>query len=277
MMKINHYLTDLSLKDPDERRKALETVLTQEKLPFTLQKKEASYQTPRDVVNYLLTPWSNEPGLLFCAHYDAVPGSFGANDNAASLCILIALAKTLREENYPARFAFFDGEESGNTGSRLYASDLDSHAITGIVNLDMCGFGDTIAVCDRGNAKKAAVLPFCSKEILGSHSGLLVKYLPFSDDASFSGKKLPVISIAIVPHWDIQYLKALSHMGSGILGRPPEFDLILSQMEVSTTMHGGFRDSPEWVEPEAMTRVYRFLTDALHQPPKPVKKRFFLF
>lgn len=276
-MKINQHLTTLSLKDPDQRRKALETVLNQEQLPFTRQEKESSYQVPRGIVNYLLTPWNSDPGLLFCAHYDAVPGSFGANDNAASLCILIALAKTLREENYPARFVFFDGEENSNAGSRLYASTLDHKAITGIVNLDICGYGDTIAVCDRGNAKKEPVLPFCTKEILGAHSGLLVKYLPSSDDASFSGKKIPAISIAIVPHWDIQYLKTLSHMGDGILGHPPEFDMILSQMEVSTTMHGGFRDTPEWVEPEAMTRVYRFLADALHRPRQVVIKRFFLF
>lgn len=274
-MILDQYLTQLSLKDPDARREALKTVLEQEKLSFYLQEEEPSQKAPRGIVNYLLTPWSSEPGLLFCAHYDAVFGSFGANDNAASLCILIELAKALKEKDISARIAFFDGEETGNAGSRLFASSKELDTITGVVNLDICGFGDTIAVYDRGNAKKEPVRSFCSKSILNSHNGLLVKYLPPSDEASFTGKRLPAISIAIVPHWDIQYLNSLSHMGSSFLGKPPEFDMILSQMEVTTTMHGGYRDSPEWVQQEAMSRVYHYLLDAATTPPE--KKKGWLF
>ncbi len=275
-MNIDQYLLQLSLKDPDDRRMALESILEAEGFSHTRQEEAPSYKTPRGVANYLLTPWNKEPGPLFCAHYDAVSGSFGANDNAAALCILIELAKTLRKENHPARFAFFDGEETGNAGSRLYVSSMDRNDITGVVNLDICGYGDTIAVCDRGNAKKESVRSFCREKILENHNGLLVKYLPPSDDGSFSGKRVPAISVAIVPHWDIQYLKALSHFGSGLLGQPPEFDMILSQMEVTTTMHGGYRDTPEWVEPKAMTRVYDYLMEALHAPADE-KKRFLLF
>ena len=105
------HLETLAQKDPDQRRQALAGVLEAERLSYTLQEEEASFKNPRGVANYLLTPWQETPCLLFCAHYDAVPGSFGANDNAASLCILIALAKELKSRNLPARFAFFDGEE----------------------------------------------------------------------------------------------------------------------------------------------------------------------
>lgn len=275
-MRLNQYLTELSLKDPDQRRMALERILKQENLPFYRQEEAPSPKAPRGIVNYLISPESSGPSLLFCAHHDAVFGSFGANDNAAALCILIALAKALRAEGIPARFAFFDGEETGNTGSRLYVSQMDRQSITGVINLDVCGYGDTIAVHDRGNAKKASVRPFCDQEILAAHNGLLVKYLPKSDEASFSGLRIPAISIASIPRWDIQYLKALSSLGSGFLGHPPEFDMILSQMDVSTTMHGGYRDSPEWVEPEAMARIYDYLMDALHAPENK-KKRFLLF
>lgn len=263
-MNISRHLTTLSQKDPDQRRKALEEVLNQEGLSYMRQEEEPSVKAPRGIVNYLINPWNEAPGLLFCAHHDGVPGSFGANDNAASLCILIDLAKTLSAENFPARFAFFDGEESGNTGSRLYASQMDRKVITGVVNLDVCGYGDSIAVYDRGNGRKPSVSAFCSQKVLKAHNGLLVKYLPKSDEASFSGLSIPAISIASIPRWDIEYLKVLSGMGSGILGRPPEFDMILEQMEISTTMHGGYRDSPEWVEPEAMARVYDYLMDGLH-------------
>lgn len=275
-MIVDKFINQLSLKDPDERREAIKAVLKEENLSFSLQEEEPSSKAPRGIVNYLLTPWSREPGLLFCAHYDAVPGSFGANDNAASLCILIELAKTLREKEIPARFAFFDGEETGNTGSRLFSSSHEMDTISGVINLDVCGYGDTIAVYDQGNAKKEPVRSFCSKKVLDSHNGLLVKYLPPSDEVSFTGKRLPAISIAIVPQWDIQYLNALSRMGGNSLFRSPEFDMILSQMEVTTTMHGGYRDTPEWVEKEAMTRVYNYLLDSVLTLPEK-KKKFLLF
>ncbi len=275
-MIIDQFVNQLSSKDPDERKEALRAVLKKEKLSFYLQEEEPSQKAPRGIENFLLTPWSSDPGLLFCAHYDAVPGSFGANDNAASLCILIELAKALREKEIPARFAFFDGEESGNTGSRLFASSHEMDTVTGVINLDVCGYGNTIAVYDRGHAKKEPIRSFCSKKILDSHNGLLVKYLPPSDEASFTGKRIPAISIAIIPHWDIQYLNALSRMGVSNLFRTPEFDLILSQMEVTTTMHGGYRDSPEWVEKEAMTRVYHYLLESVLTLPEK-KKKFLLF
>ena len=162
------HLETLAQKDPDQRRQALAGVLEAEGLSYTLQEEEASFKNPRGVANYLLTPWQETPCLLFCAHYD---GSFGANDNAASLCILIALAKELKSRNLPARFAFFDGEENCNAGSRLYAAQMDKSAVTGIINLDVCGFGDTIAICGKGHETKPVLRPFATKPCWTSTMG----------------------------------------------------------------------------------------------------------
>lgn len=276
-MTINRHLERISQKDPDSRRQALEEILLEEGLDFTLQEAEPAMENPRGTRNYLLTAWNEAPSFLLCAHHDAVPGSFGANDNGAAICILIELAKALKAENFPARFAFFDGEEAKNAGSKLYASTLDKDAVTGVINLDVCGYGDTLAVCGRGHEKKPPFLPLCQKEFLKKHSGQLVKYLPPSDDSSFKGQRIPVMSIAVVPRWDIQYLKALATYSDGLLGRPPEFDMIMGQMEVISTMHGGYRDTPEWIEPEAMELVYSYLFDGLHLPSVEKKKRFGLF
>lgn len=275
-MSINRHLEQLALKDPDSRRQALEEILSEEGLAFERQEEAPSMENPRGTRNLLLTPWRDEPSLLFCAHHDAVPGSFGANDNAAALCILIDLANTLKAENFPVRFAFFDGEEAKNAGSKLYASTMDREAITGVINLDVCGYGDTLAICGRGHEKKAVLLPFCQKEQLQKHNGQLLKYLPPSDDSSFRGMKLPTLSLAMVPRWDIQYLKTLASYGEGLFGHPPEFDMIMGQMEVITTMHGGYRDTPQWVQPEAMEQVYDYLMDCLHAAPVQ-KKRFGFF
>lgn len=267
-MNLTQHLERLSQKDPDSRRLALSEVFHMEGLDFTLQEEPASLSNPRGICNYLLTPQSSAPSLLFCAHYDAVPGSFGANDNAAAVCILIQLAKELKKEQFPARFAFFDQEENKQAGSRLYAASMDKSLVTGVVNLDLCGFGDTLAVCGKTD-------PFCRKELLDRHRGQAVSYLPASDDRSFRGLRIPVLSLAVVPRWDIQYLKALAAYGEGIFGKPPEYQMILEQMEITSTMHGGYRDALQWIEPEAMEQMYQYLFEAVHLAPR--KKRFGLF
>lgn len=153
---------------------------------------------------------------------------------------------------------------------------MDRSCLTGIINLDVCGYGDTLAICGKGHEKKTVMQPFCRKELLEKYHGQVLKYLPPSDDVSFRGLHIPVLSLSMVPRWDIQYLKTLATYGEGILGRPPEFHMIMEQMEVSSTMHGGCRDTPEWVDPETMKQMYLYLLEAVHLPPSP-KKRFGFF
>ena len=100
-MEMKRHLETLAQKDPDLRRQALADVLDAEGLSYCLQEDGPNFKNPRGTVNYILDPWQDAPSLLFCAHYDAVPGSFGANDNAAALCILIDLAKDLKEKGHP--------------------------------------------------------------------------------------------------------------------------------------------------------------------------------
>ena len=68
-------------------------------------------------------------------------------------------------------------------------------------------------------------------------------------------------------------LTAMAAQGMGLLGRSPEFKMMLGEMEVASTMHGGFRDAIKWVQPEAMQMLYDYLLDAMTTPP-PAKKLF---
>lgn len=265
------FLTQLPLlacKDADARRSAMMHALETARLPYTVQRAQPDEKRLRTAENYLVKIGeADAPCVLFCAHYDAYPGSFGANDNAAAVCILLDLAHTLQGQGATAEFAFFDAEEEKRAGSRLYMQQLEKGSVTAVVNLDLCGYGDTIVLFDKGCAAKPAMRPFCSKAIQKAHGAQLVKYLPESDDASFRASRIPTLSVAIVPRWDVQYLNALSTYGGGLIGQPPEFEMMMSQMEVSTTMHGGFRDTPEHVQPKAMQRIYDYLLDAFHTEP----------
>ncbi len=258
-MNLDRYLTRLALSDPAARRTAVGEILTEEGLPFTLQE-QAAGTAAGAVRNYLVTDASGALCPLLLAHYDAYPGSTGANDNAAALCILIDLAAELRRRGIPADFAFLDGEEAGHTGARLLQQNRPGRNSV-VINLDLCGYGDTITVYARGSQKKKGARPFCGKELLTSHGGLLVPYLPEGDDVCFSTRQQPVLSIAVMPKWDVSYLRAMAAQGSGLLGRTPEFRMMTGQMEVAGTMHGGFRDDVKWVQPEAMQQVYDYLLD----------------
>ena len=259
---LSQRVAQLAQKDPEARRAALEHALQDAGLAYTLQSPRQSDRLCPEQ-NYLVKIGEQSKScLLFCAHYDAHPGSFGANDNAAAVAILLALAERMQQQAMTAEFAFFDAEERKRAGSKLYVSELERGSVTGVINLDLCGYGDSIALLDRGHLKKAALRPFGQKELLRRHQAQTVRYLPESDDLSFRGVRVPITSIAIVPRWDLQYLNTLATYGSGFLGRPPEFEMIFSQMEVVSTIHGGFRDTPEAIEESAMQQVFAFLLDA---------------
>lgn len=271
-MEIEKHLAELAQADPQARRTALENVLAAEGLTPEIQECEAD-ERRKAARNYLLyTADKDAKGPLFCAHYDAHPGSTGANDNAAAVCILIALAKELQQRKIPATIAFFDGEESGHSGAKLF-EDGRKREVSCVVNLDMCGYGDTIAVYARGSENRAGARTFCAKERLDAHHGELVKYMPEGDNVCFTTRRQPVVSIAVMPRWDTKYLTAMAAQGMGLLGRSPEFKMMLGEMEVASTIHGGFRDAIKWVQPEAMQMLYDYLLDAMTTPP-PAKKLF---
>ncbi|MGN0984605.1 MAG: M28 family peptidase [Gemmiger sp.] len=274
-MELQTHLAALAQPEPGARRAALEAALRAEGFVPEIQTEEPSEKTPIPAVNYLLLPPEQTPCPLLCAHYDAHPGSPGANDNAAALCILLALAKTLRQKGIPAAFAFLDGEEQGHTGAKLLEAQRERE-FSVVVNLDVCGYGDTIALYAKGGEKKPAAAVFCDKKRLAAHGGRMVRYLPEGDERCFHSRRQPVLALSVMPRWDTKYLDAIAAQGGGLLGRPPEMQMILGQMEVMSTMHGGFKDKVQWVQPAAMQQVYDYLLDALSAPPAPVR-RFGLF
>ncbi len=87
------------------------------------------------------------PALLLMAHYDSVPGSPGAVDNAAAVGVLLELARVL-EKHPPARpvlIAFTACEERGLAGARALAPFLARNGppIGLAVSLDLVGAART--------------------------------------------------------------------------------------------------------------------------------------
>ncbi|MBE7382605.1 MAG: M20/M25/M40 family metallo-hydrolase [Leptolyngbya sp. SIO1E4] len=89
---------------------------------------------------------SSKSPIVVGAHYDAVPGSVGADDNASGVAALLELAR-YAANNPPARPLWcvaFDMEEYGLLGSRAYAETLKNRgqSIRLMVSLEMLGYCD---------------------------------------------------------------------------------------------------------------------------------------
>lgn len=90
---------------------------------------------------------SQKPPILIAAHYDSVPGSTGADDNATGVAVLLELAKTFAEKpaKHPLRLIAFDMEEFGLLGSTNYAAQLqqEQQPLRLMISLEMLGYCDS--------------------------------------------------------------------------------------------------------------------------------------
>ncbi|MBE9008188.1 M28 family peptidase [Fortiea sp. LEGE XX443] len=87
------------------------------------------------------------PPILIGAHYDAVPGTPGADDNATGVAVLLELARIFAAEpaKYPLRLVAFDMEEYGLLGSSEYAALLrqQQQPLRLMISLEMLGYCDS--------------------------------------------------------------------------------------------------------------------------------------
>ncbi len=84
--------------------------------------------------------------VLIGAHYDAVPGSPGADDNGTALAVLLELAAAflVMPARRPMRLVAFDLEETNRSGSRAYAQEVRNcgEPLSLMVALEMLGYRD---------------------------------------------------------------------------------------------------------------------------------------
>lgn len=199
--------------------------------------------------------------LLLVAHHDAVPGSPGANDNAAAVGVLLHLLERLAGRLPPGRrvrLLFTAAEELGYLGARAYVRDEALAGVEGVLSLELCGIGDSLAVWDvTGDS------PFL-RGVAGALEGLglrpddtyhLVGRIPVfgSDHRAFAAAGIAAYGLTIVPSRQAEALRrfVLSPARSvfrQLVRRPPPFD----------TYHTA-RDALDTLEPAALAQVARAL------------------
>lgn len=92
------------------------------------------------------TSRQQQPPILVAAHYDAVPGTQGADDNATGVAALLELARSFASDpaRYPLQLVAFDLEEYGLLGSDRYAVHLveQNQRLRLMLSLEMLGYCD---------------------------------------------------------------------------------------------------------------------------------------
>ncbi len=87
---------------------------------------------------------SSDHAFILGAHYDTVPGSPGADDNASAVAVLLEVARNIQTVslNTTVRFIAFSLEEVGYIGSTHYAKEVKRKGdkIMGMISLEMVGF-----------------------------------------------------------------------------------------------------------------------------------------
>ncbi|MBE9030587.1 M28 family peptidase [filamentous cyanobacterium LEGE 11480] len=82
--------------------------------------------------------------IIIGAHYDGVPGSPGADDNASGVAVLLELARFFQTHpaKRPLQLIAFDLEEPGWIGSELYAKQLakQQQKVHLMLSLEMLGY-----------------------------------------------------------------------------------------------------------------------------------------
>ncbi|WP_312162324.1 M20/M25/M40 family metallo-hydrolase [Phenylobacterium sp.] len=136
------------------------------------------------------------PAVALMAHYDSVPGSPGAADDAAGTAAALEIVRAIKARGQPARDVIVlltDGEESGLLGAQAF---FDQHPLAGrigfLLNMEARGGGGRAQMFQTGagNAgtidlfRKSAVAPVAS-----SLTVFLYEHMPNDTDFSVSKAK----------------------------------------------------------------------------------------
>jgi hypothetical protein len=239
-------------RDNDAREAAVARFLAARGIPFSSHV-FATFEGRGQ--NFAVDVGGGDRVLVLIAHHDAVPGSPGANDNAAAVAILlhlIARAAALARPSLRVRFLFPACEERGYLGARAYVRDVPLSGIAGVLSLELCGIGDTLAVWDAGDET-----PFL-RGVAGALGDLglrrdetwhQVGRIPVfgSDHRAFAAAGVPAYGLTVVPAKEADALRAfvLSPVKSALMHavrRPVPFDTYHTPGDRGTTLHAGALD-----------------------------------
>ena len=242
----------LESRDNAARQEAVARYLAARGIPFT-RHSFATFEGRGD--NFAVDIGRDDRTLVLIAHHDAVPASPGANDNAASVAILLTLLERLvaaPPSRLRVRLLFPACEELGYLGARAYVRATPLSDVVGVLSLELCGIGDTLAVWDA-----TAETPFLGTvraafESLGRRaddSYHVVGKIPVfgSDHRAFAAAGVPAYGLSVVPAAEADALRQfvlspVKSAFSAVKRRPVPFDTYHTRGDALATVDGAALD-----------------------------------
>ena len=256
----------ISNKNINKRRYALMEILDKNNIEYTLTNRNIG----ENYVKNIIVNFNNnsDKKIVIGAHYDNLYGSLGANDNATGVAILIEIVKYIKENgiNKNIDIVFFDREEYADRGSEQYIKEVGKENIQAMINIDTCGFGDTIIIGTETNLEKMYSLNIMNQSLLNKKYIQTIKLNPGSDDRSFEEENIPNIHIQVVPQDDLKIITKIIECELNELELPEE--LLNSRPKFMETIHNGKNDNLEIVNESSMILVLDLLISIIRNIQK---------
>jgi len=257
-----------------ERLASIKRMLENRHIPykiemFALNAKEQGTYPRTEGSNVVVTVGSGSEDIVIGGHWDAVwlsreKLSKGVIDNGCSSVILVRLAETLKSMTvrHRIRIVFFDMEEIGFLGSRAYIRSHKNDPIAAAINLDVCGFGDTIMLGPRNSAGNNRIYRALKMACVERDINFVeFPEYPSSDDRSFNAAGIENISIGILPA-DLTHQMWIELNGDRSTLKGSFYPRVKIHSE---------EDNSENVDPKAMTLVYSAVLETVKKLDKPAR------
>jgi Zn-dependent M28 family amino/carboxypeptidase len=255
-----------SLERPSnlERLESLKKMMDKRAISYKLEEFENTSERPyprKEGVNIVVTIGSGLKDIVLGAHWDAAylgreNLSTGGIDNGCAAVILIRAAEELQKLNlnHRIRIVLFDMEEIGLVGSGKYIEMHKNDQIESVINIDVCGFGNTLFFGARNSAGNNKIYK-TYKTVCVENDFNFIEFpqYPSSDHLSFQKAGIDNISISILPA-DIVHQFWLEINGHG--------NLVNGSAGSRINIHSS-EDNSSNVDPAAMSIVYKSVIETV--------------
>lgn len=145
----------------------------------------------QNIVGVLPGKDRGKPALALMAHYDSVPGSPGAADDATGVAVVLDVIRAVKARGTPARdiiVIITDGEEAGLLGARRFFHDHPLRGRIGLlINLEARGGGGRANMFQTGPGNGALIPVFAQSAVSPISNSLAVfLYETMPNDTDFT-------------------------------------------------------------------------------------------
>ena len=263
--KLFRYVTGIEGKTHAGRMEFVTTTLHQLGYSYTSMPFDTilSFRGHNDTIegnNIIVQAGSGNKKIVIGAHFDAVSGAPGANDNGGGVAVILELLQELKNYHFhhSIDFCFFDQEEAGLIGSHFYVERYDTtYTHLAMINLDVEGTGNEVYVGPVGKQNEHILMKYIREATKATQATVIAdSAYPGSDHESFAAAELEDISISVVPHGDAEKLSAWTKSGFAPFRNKNDMPEVLRVMHTPN-------DKSIYVSPSALYLSFEFTRQTL--------------